>query len=388
MRKTTPSSAVEQLLAALLADPRSAASAVSKATDGKSAKDVRSALKSDARFGPPLRAAIRDPKVLQDAPWLVQFLGHLRFVPAVPELLSVWRRRDERVSYQAGQALLRIGEPKALEAMADDLEKTRGTETSVALDAVFVLGPARAYDRLAPLVKSVKSASKLTAPILYRVAEETKPFVTEPRWQALAIEVLRDGPKDALDAARELLTRALTKAQLRAALAPAAPTQAPRKAPVPGAREETFVRARAAVARHLASLPKTAWTPATKKSARELSRLEALIGPLPAFVRAFYECASGLDARGKTARDRKIVCSLTEVCKEARAWARRHDVANAPAEMVPPFLFPISPDGYTKAGFSGGPSIGFEMPCTDDDPALLHLRGNPRFSSFLKRAKA
>ncbi len=97
-------------------------------------------------------------------------------------------------------------------------------------------------------------------------------------------------------------------------------------------------------------------------------------------MRAFYERFDGLRMDAPEPRDRFVVYGLDAILVDAREWNGTHDPFQTARLLVPSFRFPVSPDGYTKAGFSGGPAIGFELPSTDEDPRL-DTRGRPWFST-------
>jgi hypothetical protein len=88
----------------------------------------------------------------------------------------------------------------------------------------------------------------------------------------------------------------------------------------------------------------------------------------------------------KRPADRLVLYGLQRALSDARAWAKTHTPRKTASVLVPPFSFPVSPDGYTKAGYSGGPPWGFELPCTDEDPVVAGAPRAPRFSVYLARA--
>jgi hypothetical protein len=367
---------VEALLAALLADPSAAPELVDAAFDGPDRDALRDALRGDARFGPPLRAAIADPEVIREAPWMVQFLGHLRYAPAVPELVALWRGRGEAVASQAGQALGWIGAREGLEAVAADVGRVVGTAAHVALEAAFALGQADAYDRVVP---AFPVDGRDLASLLYFVSSHDGLFGADPRWLELAVEAFRSGDPSAKAAARELLLRRASTEALaeRFPNEDAEPTQ-----PAP----EALAAARKKLAKLRDALPdRLAPTPPASRP-RQLARLEQALGTsLPATLRVFYELFDGIDIPAEKAKDRFVVYPLAEASKELKRW-KKLAPKGTPRALLPPFEFPIAPDGYTKAGFSGGPSWAVELPCSEADPPVKHAPRTPKLSTVLRRA--
>jgi hypothetical protein len=366
---------VEALLEALVADPNHGPKLVSDALDSPDAKLLREALRNDRRFGPPLRAAIADPELAREAPWLVQFLGHLRYAPAVPELIELWRAQGRGLSYQAGQALRNIGVREGLEAVAAEVGRVVGTDARVALECAFLLGHADAYDRVAP---AYALDGREIASLLYFLSSEDGVFEADPRWLELAVEAFRVGQPSARAAARELLLRRASTE----ALAERFPDedQAPAE-PDPqalAAAREKMAKLRDALPLELAPAP-----PASRP--RQLARLEQTLGPLPPTLRAFYELFDGVDIPAEEPKDRFVVFPLAEASKALRRW-REQVPKGTPRALLPPFEFPIAPDGYTKAGYSGGPSWAVELPSAEADPPVKHAPRTPKLSTFVRRA--
>jgi hypothetical protein len=104
-------------------------------------------------------------------------------------------------------------------------------------------------------------------------------------------------------------------------------------------------------------------------------------------ARALYATFDGIRIDAKKPADRFVVYPLSEALAAARAFDRQHAPRTTPRDLIPPFLFPIAPDGYEKAGLSGGPPIGFEMPCPQDDPRLANASRKPKLSTFVRRAR-
>lgn len=69
----------------------------------------------------------------------------------------------------------------------------------------------------------------------------------------------------------------------------------------------------------------------------------------------------------------------------ARAWDREHDPRHSPRELVPDFPWPVAPDGFTRAGLSGGPPYAFVLPGEDADPFLSNAPEKPRYAQFVAR---
>jgi hypothetical protein len=123
---------------------------------------------------------------------------------------------------------------------------------------------------------------------------------------------------------------------------------------------------------------------AARTAKHTLAAIEALVGPIPASVFAFYERIDSVTVGAR--RTRVIIVPLAEVAADAKTWAQRWGAPHTPRSLIPPFSFPVSPDEATRAGFSGGAAFGFELPGGDDDPHVDGLPGTPRFSELVARA--
>ncbi|MBW2526317.1 MAG: hypothetical protein JRI23_19200 [Deltaproteobacteria bacterium] len=77
-----------------------------------------------------------------------------------------------------------------------------------------------------------------------------------------------------------------------------------------------------------------------------------VVGPLPAMARALYEVMDGIEVDAKKAADRFVVYPPSEALADVRAHDRKYAPRTSPRDLVPPFLFPVAPDAYEKAGFS------------------------------------
>jgi hypothetical protein len=80
-----------------------------------------------------------------------------------------------------------------------------------------------------------------------------------------------------------------------------------------------------------------------------------------------------------------ILYGTAAILEDARAWDREHLPRESPRALVPAFLWPVAPDGFTKAGFSGGPPFGFELPGDADDPVLTNTPKKPTYLAFVTR---
>jgi hypothetical protein len=372
--------AIDDLLAKLEARPSDAPVLLSRALAGESRKAVQAALGQDARFAPVLTRVAESPGGLDEAKWVVQYLGRQHYAPAVPALLAAWRRHVGGLSYQAGRALVEIGERESLEAMVRDLESLSDPlELTAAIEAAVALGGP--YERLA----SALASDRVAVSVLAFLSKEAGTFDRDARWESFAIDCLEKRPASVAATARSLLVakrgkrvvQQLEKARGTATGAPQA------KVPTKGTLDAADARIRDI----LDSLDRSSWTKPPKTQTDRIAKIEAIVGPLPAMAHALYRAADGIHVKAVKPKDSFVVSPLASAVDAARAFSRKHAPKSTPRDLIPPFLFPVAPDGYEKAGLSGGPPIGFELPCADDDPELVNLRGRPKLSVFLRRAK-
>ena len=148
---------------------------------------------------------------------------------------------------------------------------------------------------------------------------------------------------------------------------------------------EPLAWARAEIDALIARLPAGGWKGAPAEAAAGIEELEAIVGHVPAAVRAFYERIDGIEIERGKPRDRFIVVALAEVLAAARAWSERYSPRTTARSLVPLFPWPVSPDAATKSGHSGGPPFGFKAPTTEENPQL-ELPDRPTFIAFAKRA--
>ncbi len=368
------SSAVDELLASLDVEPSLAVRRLGDALASDAAQEVRTALREDQRFGPPLQAICRDVEALDEMRYLVQYLGALNFKPAVPELINVWRANRRGLSDQAGEALLAMGDEASVRAMADDLPTVKDRQITVATRAVFALGPTEAYERLSPQLDLNKPRA---AAVLGALTPEQ--LTAEPRWTALAVRAVREGDRFARAAAGRALQRGLDPDDLDSLFPP---EEAPEMTnEMKAARVQQLEKGRTRMGKLRDALPPDFWQAPRRSRKAQLTRLEKRLGPLPPCVRAFYELMDGISVPAQNGNKPFIVYPLGQAVKEAKAWKR-----SGPPALVPPFIFPVAPDAYTLAGLSGGPDVGFEMPCDDADPRLMNMSRPPRFGAFVRRA--
>ncbi|MBK9035367.1 MAG: HEAT repeat domain-containing protein [Myxococcales bacterium] len=79
---------------------------------------------------------------------LLSALGQLRHEPARATLVRCWSTAQPELRLRAGHALIRFGDRAALEVVAGALDDD-GNRRQLALQAIFTLDPATAWDRLA-----------------------------------------------------------------------------------------------------------------------------------------------------------------------------------------------------------------------------------------------
>jgi hypothetical protein len=127
---------------------------------------------------------------------LLKRLAALRHAAAVPALEWLFRDPRHDMRSTAGEALFTIGSSEALEALARAVEDgmfeagdPNLPSRTTALRAVFQLDPAKAYDRIAPLVDS------WSLPMTQALLQALRGFPgTDPRWAALVERLLEGDP--------------------------------------------------------------------------------------------------------------------------------------------------------------------------------------------------
>ncbi|MFF4449462.1 hypothetical protein [Streptomyces sp. NPDC001502] len=147
--------------------------------------------------------------------WLAHRLAEARYAPAVPALRELFTRQ-RRFLATAGQSLLEIGTPEALEAAASPLslagvpidEYDRHDRQTIAIDALLRADPSRAFDVLAPLfeeqaLRSGDNRSESARTVLEKLAPAQA--TAEPRWIERSLMAAQDRELGAT--ARALLGR-------------------------------------------------------------------------------------------------------------------------------------------------------------------------------------
>jgi len=124
----------------------------------QSTRDTWHALLADASLAPDALAAIERSGALSGKPEphcrvlvqdLVSALGRWRYQAARQLLERLWSTSGP-LTLRAGLALIAFGDRNALEAVAARLDETASGELRLALQAVFTIDPAHAWERLAP----------------------------------------------------------------------------------------------------------------------------------------------------------------------------------------------------------------------------------------------
>ena len=111
---------------------------------------------------------------------------------------------------------------------------------------------------------------------------------------------------------------------------------------------------------------------------RLLSALEARPEDGPDLIRRATAGKDGKAVIEALGTDLRFAPSLHRICQDPRQLDD--------AKWIVQFLFPLAPDGHERAGLSGRPPIGFELPCDRDDPRLSNLRRSPKLSTFVRRS--
>ncbi|MFE1875560.1 hypothetical protein ACFW9N_32605 [Streptomyces sp. NPDC059496] len=136
------------------------------------------------------------------AHWLAHRLAETRYKPAVPVLRELFTRQ-RRFLTTAGESLLEIGTPEALEAAASPLslegvpinEYDRHDRQTIAIDALLRASPSRAFDVLAPLFEErVLRSGDNRSESARTVLEKLTPMqaAAEPRWIERSLMAAQD----------------------------------------------------------------------------------------------------------------------------------------------------------------------------------------------------
>ncbi|MFD7781966.1 hypothetical protein ACFV4Q_02485 [Streptomyces nojiriensis] len=136
------------------------------------------------------------------AQWLAHRLAAARYTPAVPALRELFTRQ-RRFLTTAGENLLEIGTPEALEAAASPLslegvpinEYDRHDRQTIAIDALLRAGASRAFDVLAPLFEEqVLRCGGIRSESAGTVLEKLTPaqVTAEPRWIERCLSAAQD----------------------------------------------------------------------------------------------------------------------------------------------------------------------------------------------------
>jgi hypothetical protein len=139
---------------------------------------------------------------------LLELIGECQIKEANPMLMKIFQEKTHTFKEEATQALLNLGEPKAMEEIAKRLGSVKNrNETGIPLDAIFKMPPTKTYDTLAPYLEPKQSSTKMGAilahAIIDRFTEDPWPsmldedvfkaqFLAEPRWKTLLTKLLEN----------------------------------------------------------------------------------------------------------------------------------------------------------------------------------------------------
>ncbi len=353
---------VDQLLARFSSDPREALTLFSMLYRYPNGEELQEAIETDGRFRAPL---LRVVAAFKDSDKVCSWMYHRlpKDPDLVPVLVDVWRAWRGETSHGAELVLRELGDRRGLEAMAGELGKTPPTYRVGPIDATMRLHVDTAYDRVAAMLVIDPGALWI---VLGFVTEEH--IAADARWAELAIGTIDHPDRNTRRRARAIVDTMVPDRRR--------PANKPPK-PADPAAIDTF---RSAIADLVAKLPTGGFTRARANAETTLDELERLTGYVPAAVRAFYERIDSITiARGKP-RDAFVVVSLAEVSSDAKRWTSQN-----PRPGLTTFVWPVTPDGATKSGFSGGEAYGFDAPTDDDDP-VLNLPKRPTFMKFVTGA--
>jgi hypothetical protein len=141
---------------------------------------------------------------------LIELLGECQIKEATPLLMKIFQEKNHTFNETATQALLTLGDPKAMAELGKKLESIKtSNDITVPLDAVFKMPPAQTYDALKkyfePKVVETKNGGMVALAILERFTEDPWPsmlqeedyknqYLAEPRWASLVSKMI-DHPK-------------------------------------------------------------------------------------------------------------------------------------------------------------------------------------------------
>jgi hypothetical protein len=373
MNKRPPATLnVDELLRLFSTEPDTAVWLAWKLHRYANRDELEDAITGDPRFREAVARILARLHEFKDAAslhiewWAPETAAHL--APALFELWCAWRGK---LSHAAGQKLLEIGERETLELMAGLAGKTPPEFRFEPLEALMRADVGRAYDRALPALALDPRARSIV------LGDVTKEHVrVDGRWIDLALASLADTDRHVRTEARRIVDRwASPKAKAAIGAAEARLEITPQHL----ANLELYRRSMAALA---AKLSPESFAPARADASKRLDKLGSLLGRVPAAARAFYECFDRIHVKRGKPRDHFIVVSLAEVMADARRWEKTHAPRGKPRALIEPFQWPVTPDGATKAGFSGGPAYGFAAPTEDDDP-VLDVPRKPTFSKFV-----
>jgi hypothetical protein len=120
-----------------------------------------------------------------------------------------------------------------------------------------------------------------------------------------------------------------------------------------------------------------------------IAQLEALCGPLPASIRAWWEVVGTVcfmrlppDEQEYPLPDPLVVEPIESVITEFHEWASDPERRR----FEPRFRAPLAPDELHKDDISGGASYELELPSSAADVVLLNEWHNATFVSYLRDA--
>jgi hypothetical protein len=371
-RKVNAPETPAALLAAIAAGPGRRRELFAAAMTGPGQVSIGAAIQDDPTLRAEYRAALTDLVGLDQSPWLVQYARRLVVRDAIPELLVIAKTDSGSKAQQAAQALVAFEDRASLDALATNVPSqvwTRGES----IKALFLLGGDAAFTRLCV---DVAAGGTTSATTLFHLVAHPEIVADDARWIDVALAALRT-PKGA-GAAREVLRKSLTP-ELRAAHFAGSPPAVVAVAVSP----DELVSARAWADKLFAKLP--AFPAPTAAVHERLDALAQIVGRVPSFVRAVHERVDGLDVPGAKSADRVVLYDTAAILKAARAWDAEHDPRHTPRELVLDFLWPVAPDGFTRAGLSGGPAYAFAMPGGDADPVLSNAPKKPSYAQLVAR---
>ena len=130
-------------------------------------------------------------------------------------------------------------------------------------------------------------------------------------------------------------------------------------------------------------------TPPAPDVARQVAALQAMVGPLPLSLRAWYEIVGDVNLMGRHPAWDERACPDPLVVEGLSAWDSEYADWRDQREEGggdEPFVLPFAPDYYHKANVSGGSPYGVVLPCPSADAPVAMEWHETTFVDYLRVA--